>query len=204
MPNNSPEVNAPEMKSAEETGLPPLSDQVPEIGATRDQLLAASKDGPVLLLFLRHFGCTFCREALADLRKARRSLADQGVRVAVVHMSSREAGHEYQEKYHLADAVFISDPHKKLYRAFNLRRGKPAQLFGPKVWLRGAKAGLFDGHGIGWLEGDGLQMPGTFVLNDGQVVWEYRHESAADRPDYLAACSGGACSLEAAPPQQSA
>ncbi|MFN8816592.1 MAG: hypothetical protein ACK5ZV_07645, partial [bacterium] len=27
-----------------------------------------SMRSPVLMVFLRHFGCTFCREALADVR----------------------------------------------------------------------------------------------------------------------------------------
>ena len=42
-----------------------------------------------------------------------------------------------------------------------------------------------NGHGVGMLAGDGLQMPGVFVLHHGQVLREFRHESAADRPDYL-------------------
>ena len=35
-------------------------------GLLRDQL----GERPTLLVFLRHFGCTFCRETVADLREA--------------------------------------------------------------------------------------------------------------------------------------
>jgi hypothetical protein len=35
------------------------------------------------------------------------------------------------------------------------------------------------------LAGDGLQMPGVFLLHRGKVLREFRHESAADRPDYV-------------------
>ncbi len=60
-------------------------------GTVRDQqgrtVEELSNDQPVLLIFLRHFGCTFCREALADLRVQRSRIEAAGVRIAVVHMS---------------------------------------------------------------------------------------------------------------------
>ncbi len=56
---------------------------------------------------------------------------------------------------------------------------------GWKVWQRGLEA-FANGHGVGMLAGDGFQMPGVFLLHRGQVLREFRHESAADRPDYLA------------------
>ena len=31
----------------------------------------------------------------------------------------------------------------------------------------------------------GFQMPGAFVLSHGEVLYAFRHRSAADRPDYL-------------------
>jgi hypothetical protein len=120
-----------------------------------------SADQPVLLVFLRHFGCTFCREALADLRVQRSRLEAAGVRIALVHMSPD------------ADAA-----------EFALRRGDWGQLFGLAVWFRGARAIFADGHGLGALAGDGFQMPGAFLVLNGKIVREYRHETAASRPDY--------------------
>jgi hypothetical protein len=67
-----------------------------------------------------------------------------------------------------------------------LERGDFTQLFGPKVWLRGFKAGLLGNHGVGAPEGDVAQMPGVFLLFHGETLKSYRHQSAADRPDYLA------------------
>ena len=37
-----------------------------------------SRQRPVLLVFLRHAGCTFCREALADLAAQRRDVREPG------------------------------------------------------------------------------------------------------------------------------
>ena len=40
-----------------------------------------------MLVFLRHFGCTFCRETLADVARHRDAIAATGAQVAFVHMS---------------------------------------------------------------------------------------------------------------------
>ncbi len=174
--------------------IPRLKDKLSQIDVTKQLLLGESKEGPILLLFLRHFGCTFCREALADLSRVNNRLEEEGLRIAIVHMSSVEEGERFAARYDLKGAHFISDPTKRLYREFDLKRGTPVQLFGPKVWFRGFSAGVLEGHGIGRLMGDGLQMPGSFVLDGGRVVWEFRHKSAADRPNY-SQCTESVCDI---------
>lgn len=149
-----------------------------------------SREGPVLVVFLRHFGCTFCREALADLAAVRERLAADGVRPVVVHMSDEARAREFLDGYGLADVARISDPERVLYRAFDLRRGGLGQLFGAKVWWRGLRAGLLDGHGVGALDGDGFQMPGAFLVRDGRILRRFAHRSAADRPDYCELAGG--------------
>lgn len=154
-------------------------------------LLEASRRKPLFLVFLRHFGCTFCREALADLAAIRERLRAAGTRLVLVHMSSPNDAHQMFEKYGLADVTEISDPDRVLYRAFSLRRGSPTQLLGWSVWKRGWQAGVKDGHGIGWLRGDAAQMPGAFVVSHGRVVAQFVHETAADRPDYVVVAETG-------------
>ena len=58
------------------------------------------------------------------------------------------------------------------------------------MWRRGYEAGVKAGHGVGKLAGDGFRMPGVFLLVDGLVVKDFRHQTAADRPDFraLAGC----------------
>ncbi len=140
---------------------------------------------PTLLVFLRHIGCTFCREAVADLGARRRDIEANGTRIALVHMSSDAEIAPFLARYHLEDAPRVSDPNCNLYRAFGLTRGSVGQLFGPKVWLRGFHAGVLEGHGVGRLHGDGFQMPGVFLMFHGEILRSYRHHSAADRPDYV-------------------
>ena len=159
-------------------------------------LLAASREKPLFLVFLRHFGCTFCREALSDLKGIREWLTESGARLVLVHMSSDEEGRDFIKGYGLDTATQISDPERVLYRAFALRRGRPAQLFGWKVWKRGWEAGVKAGHGVGWLRGDGAQMPGAFMIWNGHIVGQFIHETAADRPDYVALAEEGVDSAD--------
>lgn len=148
-------------------------------------LLEISQLSPMLLVFLRHAGCTFCREAVADLAARRKEIEGSGTRIALVLMSEEPEAGEFLAKYKLDDLPRVSDPNCNLYRAFGLTRGSALQLFGPKVWVRGFQAGVLEGHGVGRLQGDGFQMPGVFLLYHGEILRAYRHQSAADRPDYV-------------------
>jgi len=158
-------------------------------------LLDLSKKSPLLVVLLRHLGCTFCREALADLKERRAELEQSGVQIVLVQMAPDSEAAPVFTRYGLGDVHRVSDPDKHLYRAFELKRGRLGQLFGFKVWIRFLIAGVIKRHGAGKLAGDGLQMPGAFLVADGRIVRAFRHRSAADRPDYtdLAGCSGGAC-----------
>ena len=154
-------------------------------------LLEASRLRPQFFVFLRHFGCTFCREALSDLSAIKEKLDKVGARLVLVHMSTESEAADMFDRHDLPGVTSISDPDRVLYRAFALRRGTPSQLYGWSVWKRGWEAGVKQGHGIGWLRGDSAQMPGAFVVSGGRVVAQFIHESASARPDYLDFAKGG-------------
>lgn len=157
-----------------------------QFGMSLDEL---SRLSPVLLVFLRHAGCTFCREALADLAHQRQALSEAGTRVVLIHMGSEADMVEVLERYGLMDIDRVCDARQAVYRAFGLRRGRLVDLFGPRVWWRGFKAGILSGHGLGALAGDGFQMPGVFLIYHGEVLRSFVHRSASDRPNYLALAS---------------
>ncbi len=152
-------------------------------------ILEHSKLRPVLLVFLRHVGCTFCREALADLSANRVEIEASGTQILLVHMGREETAESILAKYKVGDVPRVWDPKLSLYRAFGLEKGALAQLLGPKVWLRGFKAGFVGKHGSGGADGDVTQMPGVFLVFHGEILKSYRHQSAADRPDYIALVS---------------
>ena len=125
------------------------------------------------------------REALADLASQRKQTEDTGTAIVLVHMGEPDSSRRFFGKYGLDDLPQISDPRCLLYRAFGLAKGSLRALFGPFVMWRGFQAVVAGGHAVGRLAGDGFQMPGLFLLYHGQVIATYRHQSAADRPDYL-------------------
>jgi peroxiredoxin len=146
-------------------------------------LAELSAQHPVLVVFLRHAGCAFCREALSDLQKQRSKIEAAGTSIALVHMISNEEAARFFRPYGLDDVPRFSDPDRRLYQAFDLQRGNLWQLIGPSVFWRGMKA-FFSGHGAGRIRGDVAQLPGTFVVHRGQIVQAFRNKTAADRPKY--------------------
>lgn len=152
-----------------------------------------SEESPVLLVFLRQFGCSFCREAMSDIAKRRKHLEKNGVRIVFVHMApDRDLAESFFKKYKLFPVEHISDPEKRFYHAFGLGRGTPAQLFGLMNWIRGFQAGVMEGHGFAYHSedfGDGFQMPGVFMLHKGEIKHSFIHSHAWDRPDYEAIVS---------------
>jgi peroxiredoxin len=160
------------------------------LGQYQDQrgqsLLDITQHQPTLVVFLRHFGCTFCRETLAQLSADRAEIEAQGTRLLLVHQSEPEAAERFMSKYGLQDVSRISDPERQLYEAFALKQGTRNQVFGWKSWVKGFYAAIIQRHGIGLLQGDGYQMPGGFLLKGNTILQAYRHESAADRVDYCA------------------
>lgn len=150
-------------------------------------LLALVEASPILLIFLRHFGCSFCRKAISDIAELRGKLAARGVQPVFVHLGTPERAKPYFDYYHLEDVERVSDPDATIYRdpVFALGRVHPLwHVVNPVVlggWLKGA---IFK-HGIGAIREDGHQMPGLFFLKGPKIVRRFRYKTIADEPDYL-------------------
>lgn len=149
-----------------------------------DDLLKLSGKSPIMLIFLRHFGCMFCREALSDIAKQRAEIEAMGTRILFVHMSDRETAETFFTRYGLTGAAHISDPDCRFYAAFGLTKGNFNQLFGLRSWIRGFQTAVVQGHGLAPPVGDGFQMPGVFVIHKGIIQESYIHKLSSDRPDY--------------------
>lgn len=163
----------------------PLDQAMQTILTQNQQSLAElSKDQYLMIIFMRHAGCIFCKEMLQDIANKRSQIEANGVIPVLVHMMPEdESARAFFAEYQLDDLPRISDPERKLYRAFDLSRGNFFQLLGPAVWWRGFKA-FIAGHGVGKLKGDGMQMPGAFIIKDAQIVIANRYKTAGDRVDF--------------------
>lgn len=150
-----------------------------------NNLFDLSLQHPVLLVFLRHFGCIFCRESMMVISREKESLEQQGIHLVMVHMSENEIGEKHLADYGLSGVEHISDPECRVYAMFGLAKGSFSQLFGLKVFIRGTEVALKNQiYPNGKQIGDGFQMPGVFLLKNGEIKSSFIHKSIADKPNY--------------------
>ncbi|MAQ64445.1 hypothetical protein CL647_06975 [bacterium] len=138
----------------------------------------------VLVVFLRHFGCVFCRQLLSTLQLHYNSLKKSNVVPVLVYMSDHVVGSKLLQPYELSKCDCISDRDRELYRAFGLTRGKLYQLFGLRVWWKTFAAGVLQGYGVGNQVGDAFQMSGMFLLKGDKVLKSFVPEYISDTIDF--------------------
>jgi hypothetical protein len=153
-------------------------------GATLAEL---SQERPVFVVLLRHGGCTFHREALADLKVAAPPIEAAGARLAIVHMGEGDNPAESADRYDLRSTTHVADPQQRLYKELGVPRGWIGQVLGWRELSRGTSACLLKGHGVGAVKGDVLQLGGLALIDKGRVVWKRPLKRASERPDYVAA-----------------
>ena len=129
----------------------------------------------MVLVFLRHLGCVFCKEHVAQLR----NLTD--INVVFVTLGTVDQTEAFRKKMR-SPHRFICDPEKKLHDFFNLQRGGLAEFINPHVIVRAINA-MLQGFFNGLPQGDAAQLPGVFIIEkDGAVSWEQRSKDIADTP----------------------
>ena len=152
--------------------------------STGETLAELSQRSPVMLVLLRHEGCTFCRNAMSDIARLRTQIENVGTRIVLGHMGSDDDFTAFAGRYGLSSIPTVADPDRMLYKGLGLRHGSFMQLMGPKVlwaWIRAT----FAGHRPGKVKGDIFQLPGAFLIHQAKVVRAYRYRDASDRPDYI-------------------
>lgn len=150
-------------------------------------LLELAEASPVLLIFLRHFGCSFCRQAISDVADLKEELSRRGVRPVFVHLGTAERAKPFFDYYGIGDVERVSDPEANVYQlpVFAISRIHPVlTLFQPSVWAGWLKGAIFK-HGIGAIKEDGKQMQAIFFLKGPKIVREFRYKTIADEPNYL-------------------
>ena len=123
---------------------------------------------------------------IAEISKKRSEIAATGTQLAFIHMGSEEQAQKFFSKFALNGEPRVSDPERRLYQTFSLRRATLTQLFGLKVWKREFRDRIMLTYGVGKVIGDSFQLPGVFLVHHSEVLKAFRHESVADEVDYLA------------------
>jgi peroxiredoxin len=150
-----------------------------------NNLYELSQKQPVLLVFLRQLGCMFCKEAMTRLGNSRAYITATGVKIVLVHMAKTNAQAEkILKKYNLDGLEVISDPSCAYYVRFGLAKSTVSQLFGFTAWARTVEyAYIKADHGIQVPIGDGFQMAGMFVLQNGEIINRQQQQEVYDIPD---------------------
>ncbi|MBL8089530.1 MAG: AhpC/TSA family protein [Anaerolineales bacterium] len=149
-------------------------------------------NGPALLLFWRHYGCS------CGMRRAERLVSEYvdyvklGGTVVVIGQGEPERATKYAAKHNIPCTV-LCDPTFKVYEAYDLLEGQPSQVFfdasdellrcEPEAGREFAKSrqktdrALVDSP---WL------LPGEFVVDKSGIVrLAYRYQFCEDWPDPL-------------------
>jgi hypothetical protein len=138
-------------------------------------------EGVWLLVFLRHFGCIFCRETLADIRAAADADPDYP-NVLFFFQGSATEGRAFLRRY-WPEARAVADPELQFYEWFGVRRASFLEALGPSV-LRARSRAAAKGHASGPRSGDIWRMPGVFAVEGDRVLWSHAPRHAADHPDF--------------------
>lgn len=141
-------------------------------------------EGPALFVWLRHCGCLFFQEALAQLRENQPKLAERGVALAcIVQARPGELRGLCGAELHC-----IADPTHASHDAMGLgRMGFWKLLTSVELHRRRSQASA---HGFkpSWRrtfakESDSRLLPGAaLVARGGRILWLYRGEHAGDLP----------------------
>lgn len=145
---------------------------------------------PVVLVLVRHFGCQFCREQVAELRHILSDIEAAGAELVIVGNGTPLMLDAFIEAFGRDLPHVYTDPERRVYEALGARRGSAWFIFDPRIWLNTLRA-LRRGAIQGRRQGDPGQLGGVWVARaGGDVVFEHRSSIAGDHPaneDILAA-----------------
>lgn len=176
--------------------LPKLGDPAPDVpiqtlnGNPVDlSILWEGADRGLALVFLRHYGCPFCREHAREIDSQSGTLRGAGLSVALIGCGTGEEARAFREELGLNTPVF-NNPDRSAYAAYGLHSASPGSLLHPRVIAGGVRAAT-----RGFLprraQGDPLQLQGQFLIGrDGIIAAAFRPSVMSDIPstsDLLAA-----------------
>jgi hypothetical protein len=140
---------------------------------------------PTVLVLLRHLGCLFCQEHLAQLRMHSEEVEAAQGRIAVISFAAphhvarfaKALGHPY---------LWLSDPARASYRAFRVGRGGLLNPFSNTDLWSNFVSTL---RGRPWIpqQADLWQLGADFVFDpEGNLTMAHRCRSSHDRPSAAA------------------
>lgn len=132
---------------------------------------------PVVLSFLRHFGCQFCRELMTKLRAAYPDFVERRAAVITIAQGTPAQAAHFGNMFRIPFPI-LADPTRQAYRAYQVSEGSMNQ-FNPALVsrmlgqaVRGNLPGVPDHmRAMSGTNGSSLsQLGGTFVIDTGGII----------------------------------
>jgi peroxiredoxin len=147
------------------------------------------RGAPLVLAFLRYFGCPFCQAHVAQLRRDQLRFAHAGACVALIGQGSAEQARAFSGR-HLVPFPLLLDPHRLAFHAYGLTRASLRQVFSPSVGVILARQLDPETRQRGLQGGSFMQTPGTFVIDRAGIVrFTHRSRTIAEAPSIEALLS---------------
>ena len=148
----------------------------------------------IILVFLRHFGCRFCKQQVRTMKVVQQRLKEAGTEVVLVSLGTPDQIERYRKELDIPACIEVYvDPEPDApvaYAAFKLQSGRNLVLEHARVAELGSHAlaeGNTDGgyaSPTGPYTGSVFQVGGVFVLGAGNVC-DYAYH-AGDHPNAAA------------------
>ena len=173
-----------------QVGEPAPDAVLPDHNGVPVRLSSLWGEGPVLILFWRHFGCSCGMDRAARLRAELADYEAAGGQVVIIGQGEPLRAARYRERQELQIPI-LCDPQRRTYAAYGLLQGTTAQILFDALdqFLRCEPQAGFDlagsRHGSDRaLVDDPFQLPGEFVLGtNGTIRYAHRYGWCEDYPD---------------------
>lgn len=186
-------MRSSEPPSKSSPSLPPVEDLASRIGAApvcrldgeTAPLRSFWQQAVTVSVFVRHYGCLFCHEAIHDLALATPSILKTGARIVVVGNGTIEQARVFFQQKGLPrpGVEVVTDAARESYRAAGFERSEERTFRWPGVREAYERA-RGKGQRIDGIFGDLTQLGGVLVTEPpDDVRFLYRSEFAGDRPD---------------------
>lgn len=135
---------------------------------------------PAALVWLRHYGCLYCRAHAVALQRARPRFEHAGLTVTLIGMGTADDAATFRRRLEL-DLPVLADAGRDRYRAAGAQTGGVTGLFGPKVVLRAVPTLLRSHVRQGRTVGNPTQLGAAAVIAPGgEMLFAHAARDASD------------------------
>jgi hypothetical protein len=130
-----------------------------------------------------------CRKSAAELAQIQPALEKLDIRTVAIGTGNIKSIVPFKEDTKFNSDIFI-DPSANIYKFFACKRGVRAGLLNGKT-LDAIKNAWTEGYRMKVFDGKLFQLGGTFVLYNGEIIYEHHEKFAGDHVDLeevLSAC----------------